>query len=639
VSVGVATGHPRSFTFAPRWRAPAFVFAVPLVSIVGVASANGGYNPTSFGWTALALVWIAIVGVIVRAPAWGVLDVTWIGLAVLLCVFFFTSAAWSSSTDSAWDNGLRGLVYLGAVTAGLVVLRRRTEPWLAGLAVGAGAVCVYSLATRLFPERFGAFNADAGYRLFAPMGYWNALGIFAAIGALTALGVAVLARGRALRIVVAVALVPLLEALYFTFSRGAWGSLVVGLALTFAVSPHRLRLLGGAVVLLTLPALGLVLASRSSALSHQFVGLGAASHAGHRLALELALIAVAQLGVAGAFVVFASRVVLSVTLRRAIGSVVLLAILAALAGALAKYGSPSSLARRGYHEFVAEPTGGSNLNGRLFALSNNNRILLWHSAVADFRAHPLVGSGAGTFGRWWLAHRTNAYFIQDAHNLYLQTLAEGGVVGLLLLAAFLGLPLLAGIRARRRPLVAPALGAFVAYLAHATVDWDWQMPAVTLLALFAGAALVTAARSETRGGVPGGTRLRAAVGVGAAIVAVVAFIGLIGNLALVRSKNDLLDAQPAAAAAQAQTAHRWAPWSAVAVRYLGEARVLSGRRQAGLAALDDAAAKDPGDWQTWLDIAAASTGTKRTAALARAHALNPAEPSVDAVAQGAPPPP
>ena len=146
------------------------------------------------------------------------------------------------------NNGQRSLEYLTGITAALLVVRRgRLSLWLGGLALGAGGVAVYSLATRLYPDRFGAFNAAADYRLFVPIGYWNALGIFAAIGALIAFGVAVAGRGRVLRVLTAIALVPLTSTLYFTFSRGATLALGFGLLAVFALSPQRLRLLGGLV--------------------------------------------------------------------------------------------------------------------------------------------------------------------------------------------------------------------------------------------------------------------------------------------------------------------------------------------------------------------------------------------------------
>ena len=73
-------------------------------------------------------------------------------------------------------------------------------------------------------------------------------------------------------------------------------------------------------------------------------------------------------------------------------------------------------------------------------------------------------------------------------------------------------------------------------------------------------------------------------------------------------------------------AHRWAPWSAQALKDLGDGRLLLGEKRSGLAALRAAAAKDPGDWEIWFDIAAATDGSAHRRALARAKALNPLQP-------------
>ena len=80
----------------------------------------------------------------------------------------------------------------------------------------------YGLLTRLFPERLGVYDAVAAYRLEEPLTYWNALGVFAGMGALLALGFT--ARGRSLVVrALAGATLPLFFAtIYFTFSRGAW---------------------------------------------------------------------------------------------------------------------------------------------------------------------------------------------------------------------------------------------------------------------------------------------------------------------------------------------------------------------------------------------------------------------------------
>ena len=360
--------------------------------------------------------------------------------------------------------------------------------------------------------------------------------------------------------------------------------------------------------------------------------MSAAAHAGHRLALELALLAAAQAVVAAVYVVWLSRIKLGETTRRAVGAGAIAFIVVAMIGAFAIYGSPPTLARHAYDSFVSTPTGGTDLNGRLLTLSNDGRIVLWHTAVGDFRAHPVVGSGAGSFGRWWLAHRTSAYFVEYAHNLYVETLAEEGVIGLALLAALLAIPLLAAVRARRHPLVAPAFGAYVAFLVHAAVDWDWQMPAVTLLALFVAAAMVAAARGDEPRSLR--TPARTALGAVAAAAALIAFVGLIGNIALANAESGILngfDRKTPSRAHRKLTAgrrgrrkrsERW-----------GRARCSPARGRAGVATLRRSAAKDPGDWRTWYDIAVVTSGPEHRLALARARSLNPHGPELAAVAR------
>ena len=91
--------------------------------------------------------------------------------------------------------------------------------------------------------------------------------------------------------------------------------------------------------------------------------------------------------------------------------------------------------------------------------------------------------------------------VRDVHNLYLETLAEQGPIGLALLVAMLGIPLVGAWRARRIPIVPAAFGAYVAYLAHASIDWDWELTAVTIAALACGIACL---KSDTA---PGKTHL------------------------------------------------------------------------------------------------------------------------------------
>jgi hypothetical protein len=105
--------------------------------------------------------------------------------------------------------------------------------------------------------------------------------------------------------------------------------------------------------------------------------------------------------------------------------------------------------------------------------------------------------------------------------------------------------------------------------------------------------------------------------------------GLIGNIALARSEQALLADKGKVVVSEAKRAHRWAPWSAQALRDLGDGNVLIGNKRAGLADLRRAAAKDPGDWATWYDLASTTSGRVHALAVARVRALNPAAPELE----------
>jgi O-antigen ligase len=122
----------------------------------------------------------------------------------------------------------------------------------------------------------------------------------------------------------------------------------------------------------------------------------------------------------------------------------------------------------------------------------SNRYAYWRVAMRAFAHEPLRGVGAGGWAVWWLRYRPFSESAQDAHSLPLQTLAELGIVGLALLAAFLaGVGLAARDAFRAHPaLAAGPVAAFVVWLAHQPLDWDWQMPALTLFAIVLAGSLL-----------------------------------------------------------------------------------------------------------------------------------------------------
>jgi O-antigen ligase len=127
------------------------------------------------------------------------------------------------------------------------------------------------------------------------------------------------------------------------------------------------------------------------------------------------------------------------------------------------------------------------------------RSLYYHVAWREYLAHPLLGSGAGTFGRYWLLWGQVAQWggALDAHSLYLETLAELGPIGLCLLAVFFLYPLRRVGSHRMLPFVPAATGAVVAFYVHAGLDWDWELPAVVVAVLACSAVVAFAEQQRT----------------------------------------------------------------------------------------------------------------------------------------------
>lgn len=123
-----------------------------------------------------------------------------------------------------------------------------------------------------------------------------------------------------------------------------------------------------------------------------------------------------------------------------------------------------------------------------------DRAWYWHVAWHEASESPVVGRGAGSFELAWLEQQPVPISVRDAHSLYLETLAELGLVGLALLALALAPPLVAAFRGATS---AAAAGGYVAFLLHAGIDWDWEFPAVTVPGLLCGAALLASRESAS----------------------------------------------------------------------------------------------------------------------------------------------
>lgn len=586
--------------------------------LLGAAVANGGYFPSSWGWLALGFLWLV-------ALASGRAVLAHRGAAVMAGAFAgfsawtWAGAAWGTPTFAV-QQGESVIVLLAGLLAVFAVVRPSSvnsaiTTWVAAIAI----VCIYSLVTRLFPSGHLEIDPVGGYRLTRPIGYWNSLGLYGAIGIALAAGLA--ARGIRWQRAVGAAAVPILATtVYFTYSRGSAIALVLGLVVTFALDARRGQWLISTAILGVLAAIGVGVASSSSALTTTGARVSEAASQGHRLAAIVAVLAILAAALAWL------RPVPELP-RRANGTIsiiVSIALVAAFAIGLAAAGGPSGIKDK---FTAAPPATHGELNNRLFSFSGSYRAPLWHQAVHEYEAHPLLGGGSGSYETYYLKHRVRADKVRNAHNLYLETLAELGPIGLALLIVALGTPLVVALRARRRPYVPILAGAYVAFVVHLAVDWDWQVTGVALMGLFCGAGIVIAARETDE---PPETKpaLRYAGFAGLVALIAVAFVILVGNTELSKANSAALAGNWAASARDAKRAHTWAPWSSEPYRLLGEAQLGQGNTTAATATFHKAIRKSPDDWNLWFDLARATTGTAQQAALDHAARLNPLSPEI-----------
>jgi hypothetical protein len=419
--------------------------------LIALAFLQGGYHSATWGRATICFACIGAAGFLLRShAALARAEVLVLAALASLAALIGLSMLWSEAPSVSLHEAERGVLYLAGMTAFLLALGRQGERALIlALAASVGSIVSFATLHGLLVGQAGGLYSPLAW----PIGYANALGILAALGTLLVLGVASAERGW-VRSASFAGLVILPSGLLLTASRGAWLALACGLVVLCALETSRSRLLA-TLAASAVPAAGGAWVASGWSRSHD-------AQPGRAAAL-IALAFVASM--VGPVVV--DR--LDRSRWKATGRI-------ALAGCLATVTALIVIA-------PANPLG-------------EQRPYYWTVAWHEYQAHPLLGSGAGTFARHWQEERPLPLHVQDAHSLYLETLAEVGPVGLLLVVTVLGTPLVATCR-RLGGIASAALpAAYVAFLLHLGIDWDWEMPVVMLTGLACGAALLLASRTR-----------------------------------------------------------------------------------------------------------------------------------------------
>ncbi len=415
-----------------------------------------------------------------------------------LAAWTLASGLWSPTPAVAVSDSQRVLAYALAFGLGIwlcLLLGRSMLLALAPLAAAGAVVAVATLIALWIGDNAGEFfEEDAALRY--PLGYRNAEAAFFGVALWPML---VLAAARDLdwraRGALLGAATLSIELAVLSQSGTALFAVVVAAAALVAVHPERLRMLGY-MLLAALPA-ALALPWLLDVLQRDAGESAASIPPLHTACAAMAVTSVAA-SVLGVIVARtdprlspgAGRLV-SGGLWIALG----LVLVAAAVGLARADGGPAGPFEDRIDELTAPDL---SEEGSRFGLGlRAGREDLWRVALDDFEADPVAGGGAGAFRASYLLDReSDATDVQpeDPHSVEMLMASELGVPGLALFAAFVLAALIAALRARRlgpsaAALAAGALAAGAYWLLHASVDWFWHYPAITLPVAFAlGAA-------------------------------------------------------------------------------------------------------------------------------------------------------
>jgi hypothetical protein len=619
----VEPGKPVAAAASSRSLAGA-AFTLPPLVLLGLALLlafrGGGVVPEE--WAPIAVgtaVGLAVLGAVgslphIPRPAWPAL-----GALLAFVAWSALSLIWSASPEATVESVARlSLLLLAAVVGASYASRTSAAETVAIALAVAGAVLALTVEVKLLAGSTAMFSNT---RLAWPIDYANGSAglVFLGVPALLAGAAAERIRPWGRAVAAALAALALSEGL-MTLSRGAAIGLAATLVVCLVLATSRARFA------LTLVGVGLPVLLLGTRLTGGRPGELASDGVARGWAAAVAMGAAALLVALLAWLEQVSP--RFVRERQGVLVLVAWACVAAL-GATAfavHFGRPDAWVSARWHEF-SHPELSRPGDPRRFGNATSNRYDYWRVAAHTFEAHPLSGEGSGAFAVPWFRHRTIDESITDAHSWEAAALAETGLVGFLLLAAALLLPLAQLARARKEVggFTTVALGGAVSYFVlHGSLDWLMLIPAIVLpagVALGAGAAAGRVqAISLARG------RQRAAIAAGAILVAVAAVPVYLSTTLTVRAESQAASS-PQRALNTLSLAKRVDPWAVQPLIVRSAILLDAGRAPAAVHAATEATRRAPNLWTAWAALAAAerAAGNRAgsAAALRRVRTLNP----------------
>ncbi len=501
----LAADSSLAIAIAAALAAVCFVATGGAVSVDGGGPSGSGLGPNTVVEIALTLTGGLLVALAFAREQSGRARIFGAGAAIslfALAAYSALSVNWSVAPADSWLEANRTLAYAAAFAGAIALVRLSASRWrsvLAGVLLATLVLSGYAVASKIAPATLDA--SDTYARLSVPFGYWNAVGLTAALGIPPALWLGARRDGHAvLGALAAPALCVLLVALVLSYSRGAVLAALLGVAFWFAFVPLRLRALSVLAIGALAAAAVLAWTFAQPALSDDNVSLGARSAAGHRLGLVLAA-AVVVAFLAALLLRFArDRNPLSAILRRRLAIAVAIAIaLVPVAGVGAAAHSSRGLfgsISHGWHELTTPNAQQPSNSANRLTATGSMQALYWSYALDVFDAHPLTGAGDGAYAVAHERYMTGPAQALNAHSYIFQTLADLGLLGIALsLAVAIGWGI-AAVRAaapfRRRAGggegaerigLLTLIAVVIVFAVHSSIDWTYFVPGDALIAL------------------------------------------------------------------------------------------------------------------------------------------------------------
>jgi hypothetical protein len=246
--------------------------------------------------------------------------------------------------------------------------------------------------------------------------------------------------------------------------------------------------------------------------------------------------------------------------------------------------------------------GSRDFRARLSDPGNGHRLEHWRVGLRGFQRAESRGLGAGTFGLLWDRDRPasqGAATVHDAHSLYVENLSELGLPGLGLLLIALLAVLVALLPIRRgddRALYVALFAGTLAWAIHAGVDWDWELPALTVWVFAVGGLALAANEGRPRRPSPG-RALRLAVSLVAALIAIGPGLVLLSETRLDRSARAFTRGDCSTAIQQARSSASVLSSRPEPYEVLGYCQSRRGRHRQAVEALLRAVDREPDNWE------------------------------------------